>query len=69
VIFETDREGREVLAGLTFEQTKFCVEQRLKYIKNEHRSADEKSRYTDLMSKHDLYCLIMRTMPDNDALR
>lgn len=55
----TDNEGREILLGLTFDESQFCVEQRLKYIRNDRRSAEEKSRYGKLMARHELHCLIL----------
>ncbi len=63
--FEMDGEGREILTGLTFDETQFCVEQRLKYIRNDKRSAEEKSRYGALMARHDLHCLMLQ-MPASD---
>ena len=36
------------------------VEQRLKYIRNDRRSAEDKSRYSKLMARHELHCLLLK---------
>jgi hypothetical protein len=51
--FARDDQGRDVLVGLTAEETTFCTEHRRRFLRNEYRTKEDKARYRDLMAKHD----------------
>jgi hypothetical protein len=55
--FARDDQGREVLVGLSVEETEFCSLHRHKLLLKEYLTEEEKVRYLDLMARHDQHRL------------
>jgi hypothetical protein len=48
----TDGHGREVLVGLTVEETEFCMERSRRFLKGQ-RDRDGRKKYLELRGKHE----------------
>ena len=55
--FAKDDQGREVLVGLSVEETDFCALHRHKLLLQEYLTREERARYLNLMAKHDQHRL------------
>lgn len=68
----TDDEGREILVGLTFEETVFYMEYSRRFLTGRDRDPDHRDRYLQLHDKHErarLAVLGAEIQARNDPMR